>query len=173
MQVIIEMWRANSLQLYLLIILSCGVLFSTQQGNEDLPVFQQEPLPDPFRLGDRYPNRDEVVEVRPIKLRLQRTSRRFSETIIRNTNNDLSYVNDDARLMTSRLKSRLDILGELYEDRYRREKLVVILTYAEEGNSAVSNPNSLHYEGIQAINFVTPSSNYYLYIQLKCSHSII
>lgn len=87
------------------------------------------------------------MEVRPIKLRLQRTSRRFSETIIRNTNNDLSYANDDAHFMTSRLKSRLDTLGELYEDEYSRQKLEVILTYAEEGNPDVTDPNSLHYEG--------------------------
>ena len=147
MQVLIEMWKANLLQLYLLIILSCGALLSTQQDDDDLEVFQQEPVPDPFKLGDRYPDRDEAVEVRPIKLRLKRTSRRFSETIIRNTNNDLSYANDDARLMTSRLKSRLDILGELYEDEYRRQKLQVVLTYAEEGNPDVTDPNSLHYEG--------------------------
>ena len=125
------MWKTNLLLLHLLIILSCGALLSTQQDDDDdLEVFQQEPVPDPFELGDRYPDRDEEVEVRPIKLRLQRTSRRFSETIIRNTNNDLSYANDDARFMTSRLKSRLDTLGELYEDEYRRQKLEVILTYA-------------------------------------------
>lgn len=141
------MWKANLLQLYLLIILSCGALLSTQQDDDDLEVFQQEPVPDPFELGDRYPDRDEKVEVRPIKLRLQRTSRRFSETIINNDNNDLSYANDDARLMTSRLKSRLDILGGLYEDEYRRQKLEVVLTYAEEGNPDVTDPNSLHYEG--------------------------
>ena len=147
MQVLIEMWKVNLLLLYLLIILSCGALLSTQQDDDDLEVFQQEPVPDPFELGDRYPDRDEVVEVRPIKLRLKRTSRRFSETIIRNINDDLSYANDDARLMTSRLKSRLDILGELYEDEYRRQKLQVVLTYAEEGNPDVIDPNSLHYEG--------------------------
>ena len=142
------MWKTNLLLLHLLIILSCGALLSTQQDDDDdLEVFQQEPVPDPFELGDRYPDRDEEVEVRPIKLRLQRTSRRFSETIIRNTNNDLSYANDDARFMTSRLKSRLDTLGELYEDEYRRQKLEVILTYAEEGNPDVTDPNSLHYEG--------------------------
>ena len=49
--------------------------------------------------------------------------------------------------MTSRLKSRLDTLGELYEDEYSRQKLEVILTYAEEGNPDVTDPNSLHYEG--------------------------
>jgi len=142
------MWRTNSLQLYLLIIVSCGVLLSTQQsGNGELQVFQQEPVPNPFKLGDRYPDRDEVAEVRPIKLRLKRTSRRFSNTIIRNTNNDLSYVNDNARLMISRLKSRLDRLGELYKRRYSEQKLVVILTYVEEDNPAVIDPNSLHYEG--------------------------
>ena len=141
------MWKTNLLLLHLLIILSCGALLSKQQDDDDLEVFQQEPVPDPFELGDRYPDRDEEVEVRPIKLRLQRTSRRFSETIIRNTNNDLSYANEDARFMTSRLKSRLDTLGELYEDEYRRQKLEVILTYAEEGNPDVTKPNSLHYEG--------------------------
>ena len=140
------MWKTNLLQLHLLIILSCGVLITLQQ-DDDLQVFQQEPVPDPFTLGDRYPDRDEEVEVRPIKLRLRRTSRRFSETIIRNTNSDLSYANDDARLMTSRLKSRLDRLGELYEDRYRRQRLQVLLTYAEENNPSVSDSASLHYEG--------------------------
>jgi len=146
------MWKTNLLQPYLLIILSCGVLLSTQQsGSGDLHVFQQESVPNPFNLGDRYPDRDEVAEVRLIKLRLKRTSRRFSNTIIRNTNNDLSYVNDDARLMTSRLKSHLDRLGELYKRRYGGQKLVVILTYVEEGNSAVTNPNSLHYEGRAAV----------------------
>ena len=139
------MWKTNLLQLHLLIILSCGVVITLQQ--DDLQVFQQEPVPDPFTLGDRYPDRDEEVEVRPIKLRLRRTSRRFSETIIRNTNNDLSYANDDARLMTSRLKSRLDRLGELYEDRYRGRRLRVLLTYAEENNPSVSDSTSLHYEG--------------------------
>lgn len=140
------MWKTNLLQLHLLIILSCGV-FVTLQQDDDLQVFQQEPVPDPFTLGDRYPNRNETVEVRPIKLRLRRTSRRFSETIIRNTNNDLDYANDDARLMTSRLKSRLDRLGELYEDKYRRQRLRVLLTYAEENNPSVTDPKSLHYEG--------------------------
>ena len=140
------MWKSNLLQLHLLIILSCGALVTLQQ-DDDLQVFQQEPVPDPFTLGDRYPDRDEAVEVRPIKLRLRRTSRRFSETIIRNTNdNDLSYANDDARLMTSRLKSRLDRLGRLYEDRYQR-RLQVLLTYAEENNPSVTDPASLHFEG--------------------------
>jgi len=140
------------------------VLLSTQQSNGDLQVFQQEPVPNPFKLGDRYPDRDEVAEVRPIKLRLKRTSRRFSNTIIRNTNNDLSYVNSDAHLMTSRLKSRLDRLGELYKRRYGGRKLVVILTYAEEGNSAVTDPNSLHYEGIT--NYNCKPSTIYTYSSL-------
>jgi len=134
------MWELSVSHLYLLIVCSCQLLISYQQQ-----MFQQEPVPDPFRLGDRYPDRDEAVECRPIKLRLRRTSARFAETIVRNTNNDLDYDNDDARFMTSRLKSRLDILGELYRDRYRR-KLRVLLTYAEEGHPGISS-DSLHFEG--------------------------
>ena len=110
-------------------------------------VFQQDPVPDPFVLGDRYPNRDEFEECRPIKLQLERTSSRFSATITQNTNPDLNFANTDASLMTSRLKSRLDILAGLYTGRFGR-KLNVLLTYAEAGNSQVTTNDSLHYEGI-------------------------
>ena len=114
---------------------------------EPQQVFQQDPVPDPFELGDRYPNRDEFEECRPIKLQLERTSSRFSATITQNTNPELNFANADASLMTSRLKSRLDILADLYTDQFGG-KLNVLLTYAEAGNPLVITNDSLHYEGI-------------------------
>ena len=114
---------------------------------EPQQVFQQDPVPDPFELGDRYPNRDEFEECRPIKLQLERTSSRFSATITQNTNPELNFANADASLMTSRLKSRLDILADLYTDQFGG-KLNVLLTYAEAGNPLVTTNDSLHYEGM-------------------------
>ena len=114
---------------------------------ESQQVFQQDPVPDPFELDDRYPNRDEFEECRPIKLQLERTSSRFSATITQNTNPDLNFANANASLMTSRLKSRLDILADLYTQQFG-EKLNVLLTYAEADNPLVTINDSLHFEGV-------------------------
>ena len=110
-------------------------------------VFQQDPIPNPFQEGDRYPNRDEFEECRPITVQLERTSARFAATIIQNNNDDIEFANDDASLMTSRLKSRLDILADLYKDEFDG-KLNVLLTYVEAGHPDIATNDSLHYEGI-------------------------
>ena len=109
-------------------------------------AFQQDPIPDPFLLGDRYPNRDEFDECRPIQLQLKRTSSKFSATIAQNTNPDINFATADASLMTSRLKSRLDILGAMYKEQFG-VNLNVLLTYAESNNPQVTTNNSLHFEG--------------------------
>ena len=108
--------------------------------------FQQDPVPDPFLLGDRYPNRDEFDECRPIQLQLKRTSSKFSATITQNTNPDINFATADASLMTSRLKSRLDILANLYMEQFGGN-LNVLLTYAESDNPQVTTNDSLHFEG--------------------------
>ena len=135
-------------RLFLLLLLQYLLLDSfveSQQSSEF--EFRQDSVPDPFMLGDRYPNRDEFDECRPIKLQLERTSSRFTATITENTNRDLNFLNLDASLMTSRLKSRLDILADLYTDQFGG-KLNVLLTYAEADNPQVTTNDSLHFEGI-------------------------
>ena len=133
--------------LLLILLLQYFLLYDfaeAQQGFE----FRQDSVPDPFTLGDddRYPNRDEFDECRPIKLQLERTSSRFSATITQNTNPDLEFATLDASLMTSRLKSRLDILASLYKQQFGG-KLNVLLTYAEADNPQVTTNDSLHFEG--------------------------
>jgi len=108
--------------------------------------FQQEPIPNFVRVGTRYPDRNEDEQCRPIKLRLIRNSLRFTATLVRNTNNEIIYANEDARFMTSRLKFRLDLLAEWYFNRYRA-RLTVLLSYAES-TTVTDRSNSLHYEGI-------------------------
>ena len=126
--------------LVLLLLLQCCNFVQPQQ------VFQHDPIPDPFVFGDRYPNRDEFDECRPIQLQLKRTSSKFSATIAHNTNPDINFATADASLMTSRLKSRLDILAALYKEQFG-VKLNVLLTYAESDNPQVTTNDSLHFEG--------------------------
>ena len=133
--------------LFLLLLLQCFLLDSFVESQQNEFEFRQDSVPDPFKLGDRYPNRDEFDECRPIKLQLERTSSRFTATITENTNPDLNFVDLDASLMTSRLKSRLDILADLYTDQFGG-KLTVLLTYAEANNPQVTTNDSLHFEGI-------------------------
>ena len=132
--------------LLLLILLQHYLLYDFAGAQQDQFEFRQDSVPDPFTLGDRYPNRDEFEECRPIKLQLERTSSRFSATITQNTNSDLEFATADAALMTSRLKSRLDILASLYSQQFGG-KLTVLLTYAEADNPQVTTNDSLHFEG--------------------------
>jgi len=137
--------KINNL-IVLLLLHSC-LLFSFVEPQDEFE-FRQDSVPNPFTLGDRYPNRDEFDECRPIKLQLERTSSRFSATITQNTNRDLNFVTMDASLMTSRLKSRLDILASLYKQQFA-EKLNVLLTYAEADDPQITTNDSLHFEGTQ------------------------
>ena len=126
-------WR-----LALVLVTLCGL------AGAQAPVFQQEPIPT-FTVGTRYPNLEEDEQCRPIKLRLIRHSVRFTATLVRNTNDDMIYANEDARFMTSRLKFRLDTLAEWYFNTYSA-RLTVMLSYAEP-TAVTDRANSLHYEG--------------------------
>ena len=130
----------------LVTILVCEFLCACSQ----LPVYQQQPIPDPFTQGLRYPDRDEDDECRPIKLYVGRGSLRFGATIIRNTNPEIDYATEDARLMTSRMKSRLDTLARWYFTTYNTQ-LGVLISYVD-GNVPGYDPSirvdSLHFEGM-------------------------
>lgn len=125
--------------LALVLITSCGLAGAQSQ------VFQQDPIPTFNTVGTRYPYLEEDEQCRPIKLRLIRHSIRFTATLVRNTNDDMTYANEDARFMTSRLKFRLDALAQWYFNTYSA-RLTVLLSYAEP-TAVTDRTNSLHYEG--------------------------
>ena len=124
-----------------------AVLLITLYELVSAQVLQEDPIPSFTTVGTQYPNLDEDEQCRPIKLRLIRHSARFTATLVRNTNNEITYDNEDARFMTSRLKFRLDLLAEWYFNNYNA-KLKVFLAYAEP-TVVTDRSNSLHYEGIQ------------------------
>lgn len=65
--------------------------------------------------------------------------------LVTNANRDIVFRSADARLMTSRLQSKLNSLAAEFKARYN-SKLVVLQAWTEySGND--SDSNSLHYEG--------------------------
>ena len=126
-------------------VLTSQLIFAHSQS-----VYQQEPVPNPFTQGTRYPDRDEDVECRPIKLRVRRNSVRFHATITQNRNTQIRFETSDSSLMTSRLKSRLDILASWYYTNYGTQ-LRVSMSYIDGNDPGADDSSirntSLHYEG--------------------------
>ena len=104
--------------------------------------YSLDPIPDPFLPGDSYPNRLETDVCRPIFDHILRNSARFINELVLNTNRHIRFDTEDARLMTSRMQTRLGKLRELYRGGFR-----VLKAWTEFPDNEVSDNSSLHYEG--------------------------
>ena len=123
-------------------LLSVIELSSTTSNGRPF-LYTRGPLPRIFRRGDRYPNRNETEECRPIRLRIMRNSRLYRSDLVTNSNPNIVFQSADARLMTSRLQSRLDALAERFSSR-----ITVIRAWSEySAGDRIGDPHSLHYEG--------------------------
>ena len=105
--------------------------------------------PNELSVNERFPNKDETEVCGTIRDVIQRDSGRFRRILIRNTNDDVDYINDDARRMTSRAKSKLDVLASLVKQEWRQAGSIrVRVTKAWTDQFVASDPTSLHYEGM-------------------------
>ena len=104
--------------------------------------FSQQPIPDPFELGDRYPDREENDVCRAIVTHIDRNSARFTNELVLNTHPDIDFFDSDARQMSSRMQTRLDRLKELYN-----KPFTVLKAWTQYPDEEVENITSLHYEG--------------------------
>ena len=111
------------------------------QGQQD---FTTAEVPDPFRVGDFYPPRPEVEVCRPIRDYIDRNSIRFTNELVTNTNNDITFSTADSRIMSSRMQSRLNNLATLYRPHGR---MTVLRAWTQFPSSQINNDMSLHYEG--------------------------
>lgn len=116
--------------------------------DEEVYQYTRAPVPDEFVLEQRYPNRNEEDVCRPIRLRISRNSHQFRTNLVTNNHHHITFSNSDARVMTSRLQTRLNDLATMYFSRYfaRISVLRAWVEYSEDGNGI--DPYSLHYEGI-------------------------
>ena len=108
--------------------------------------YSKGPVPDEFLLRDRYPNRSEVAECRPIRLRIERDSRRYRRNLVVNANPNITFNGADARVMTSRLQTQLNTLAEMFRLQHGL-RFRVSKAWAEASDPNVEDSHSLHFEG--------------------------
>ena len=103
-----------------------------------------------YRVGQFYPTEGETNPVTsesktsgPIRDVIKRNSPRYRKVLIRNTNNEVLFHNEDARYMTSRSKSKLDVLATLVKGTGNRIRVIKAWTDQVDSNERLS----LHYEG--------------------------
>ena len=96
--------------------------------------------------GQTYPNNAKEIDtcgnIRDI---IRRNSARFRKILVRNTNSEIEFANDDCRRMTARAKSKLDVLGSRVLQQWGNVKLKVLLAWTDQ--MIPQAPISLHYEG--------------------------
>lgn len=96
-------------------------------------------------LGQRYPDAEEIATCGNIRDIIRRNSARFRKILVRNTNNEIDFANDDCRRMTARAKSKIDVLASRVRGRWNNIRLRVILGWTDQ--VPVDNQKLLHYEG--------------------------
>lgn len=96
-------------------------------------------------LGQRYPNADEIDTCGNIRDVIRINSARYRKILVRNTNSEIAFANDDCRRMSARAKSKLDVLGSRVRQQWSNIKLKVTLAWTDQ--IMPQAPISLHYEG--------------------------
>ena len=132
----------------ILLIVTTLVCLNTAWATDDNDAFRHTrgTVPDEFTLNQSYPDRREVDVCRPIRLRIERTSRKFHVDLVVNTNPDINFINTNAQIMSSRMQTRLNSLAVLFYDNFGLS-ITVIKAWTEYGDAEVQDPQSLHYEG--------------------------
>lgn len=129
----------------MILLIFCFIILCTATDDDDDDFeYSKGPVPNHFYRGQRYPDRDENIECRPIKLRVARGSRRYKE-LVTYSGNYIHFIDSNSRIMTSRMHSRLNNLAIRYYQLYA-VKILVLKTWVEYPDYSISN-TSLHYEG--------------------------
>ena len=129
--------------------LCLALIICSAQSHSDASgfVFSNGPMPNPFQRDQHYPYRSEEVECRRIRTRIERNSRRYRTDLVTNEHSSVHFADADARIMSNRLHRRLNELADLFHAEYS-VWIRVTKAWTEFGDEEVSDPASLHFEGI-------------------------
>ena len=130
------------------VILTALFLSQCNSQSSEQYLYSRGEVPTSFALNQSYPNRSEADVCRPIRLRIDRDSPRFSSELVVAGTLDATFASADARVMTSRMHSRLSKLVSLYSS-LTRSRLGVLKVWTPYTDREVTDPLSLHYEGKQ------------------------
>jgi hypothetical protein len=101
---------------------------------------------DDLKVGDKVPNNPEAAIVGIATSKIKRGTAEFA-SIIKNTNPDIVFKDEEGtnadRMMTAKLKAKLDALAALVKSEWAGTKLRVTEAWDEDDEHGI---NSLHYE---------------------------
>ena len=124
-----------------------------------LIVSCQANAPNPFLLNNFYPikvvgnpTQSEAKVCTPIRDVIKRNTARYRKVLVINRNNDIVFGGDDrsdSAHMTSRAKSKLDVLATRVKSEWSGWKLYVYLAWTDNLKKYNSTLGilSMHYEG--------------------------
>ena len=102
---------------------------------------------DNLKLGQKVPNRSEVATSGPIAKKIKRTDPEFA-SLVSNQNDKIVFKDEEHtgadRMMTPRLRDRLDALADLVAAEWTGVKLRVTEAWDENNEHSAT---ALHYEG--------------------------
>ena len=126
---------------FLFVITNCALTITS--GKENVPWTFKQGQFYPTN-SERDPKKSETIACGAIRDVIKRNSPRFRKVLIRNSNKDIIFGTDDARYMTSRTKSKLDVLASLFRETYGVGiKVLKAWTDGVDKHDLLS----LHYEG--------------------------
>lgn len=110
-------------------------------------AFGAEPATNELTLGQRVPNASEVATCGAMTAKIVRGTPAFN-TLVQNDNADIVFKDEEGtradRMMSPRMKTKLDALASLVKAEWNGVKLRVTEAWDEDGEHAGT---SLHYEG--------------------------
>ena len=114
-----------------------------------------------FRVGTFFPPRQsmsafqtEEAQCRVITDHITRNSTRFNSELITNNNSGINFATADARIMSSRMQSRLDNLSSRYFSSTNRRMTIQKAWTPFPDPQLNGVPGSLHYEGNKTCEFL-------------------
>lgn len=137
-----------TLSLVLICAFLCQYLPICKATVDDSYYYGKGKLPKSFKKGQHYPDRDEYLECRPIKLHIAKGTKRFYD-LVTYTGKNVHFADANSRIMSSRLHSSFSLLADKYYKTYKT-KLFVLKAWVPYPDYSLDN-NSLHYEGILCI----------------------
>ena len=114
-----------------------------------------------FTVGTFFPTRPslsafqtEEAVCRVITDQIRRNSARFNSELVTNNNGGINFAIEDARIMSSRMQSRLDNLANRYFSATNRRMTIQKAWTPFPDPQLNGVPGSLHYEGNKTSEFV-------------------
>ena len=104
--------------------------------------FNKGTCPSTFTVGMSYPNLPETTVCRQLQTYISRDSDRFRIEMVTNVDTTINFANSDARIMCSRMQSKLGQLRKAFTGSF-----TVLKAWAEYPDPNITEPGSLHYDG--------------------------